>query len=124
MGSDWSTKIRSNSITFGAKDSFEEASCVTEGLGSRGKRCLVTTLSKPSTSGLSDLREWMKSLRLHKYSDRLQGYGYDEVLALKDEDLHKLLFTDGAKGKLLKQISLIKERPAKIREMKKKLEVS
>ena len=71
-----------------------------------------------------DLREWMKSLRLHKYSDRLLGYGYDELLALTEDDLQKLLFTDGAKGKLMKQILLIKERPARIKEIKGKLEVN
>ena len=64
----------------------------------------------------------MKSLRLHKYTDRLLGLTYDDLLTLTDGDLQKMVFTEGAKGKFMKQLTLIRERPAKIKELKKQLE--
>ena len=64
----------------------------------------------------------MKSLRLHKYTDRLLGLTYDDLLTLTDKDLQKMVFTEGAKGKFMKQLILIRERPARIRELKKQLE--
>ncbi len=92
-----------------------------------------------------ELRDWMKSLRLHKYTDRLLGLTYDDLLTLTDRysltklfcvqeninflcvshfrDLQKLVFTDGAKGKFLKQLSLMRERPQKIKELQQSLEV-
>ena len=66
----------------------------------------------------------MKSLRLHKYTERLINLTYEELLAITDNDLKDRMFTDGAKGKFLKQIALIRDRPQKIRELKQHLDVS
>ncbi len=66
----------------------------------------------------------MKSLRLHKYTDRLLGLTSEDLLTLTDRDLQKLVFTEGAKGKFLKQLQAMRERPRKIREMQQSLEVS
>jgi len=68
------------------------------------------------------LREWMKSLRLHKYTERLLGLAYGELLALSEADLQRLEFTDGARGKFWKQLQLVKERPAKLAELKRSLD--
>lgn len=66
----------------------------------------------------------MKSLRLHKYTDRLLGFSFDDLMALTDSDLQGLLFTDGAKNKFLKQLALVRERPLRIREIRAQLDAT
>ena len=72
---------------------------------------------------LTDIREWLKSLRLHKYTKLLLEYSYEEFLELTDEKLEKRQVTLGARGKIIKNIGLIKERPQKIKDLTKELEV-
>ncbi len=66
----------------------------------------------------------MKSLRLHKYTDRLLSLTYEELLNLTEDELRRMEFTDGARGKFMKHLALITERPGKIRELRKTLDVS
>lgn len=65
----------------------------------------------------------MKSLRLHKYTERLIGLSQEQLLNLGDQELLQMGFTDGAKGKFIKQIKLVKERPELIKQFRKSLEV-
>jgi len=69
-----------------------------------------------------DLLKWLRSLRLHKYNPVLVDLTYERFLQLTDEQLEKRGFTLGARGKLLKHISLIKERPQRLLELDRKLE--
>ena len=71
----------------------------------------------------SELRDWMKSLRLHKYTERLVGLSQEQLLNLGDQELLQMGFTDGAKGKFIKQIKLVKDRPELIKQFRKSLEV-
>ena len=73
---------------------------------------------------LLDIREWLKSLRLHKYTKLLLEYSYEEFLELTDEKLERRNVTLGARGKIIKNIGLIKERPQKLVQLAKELEVS
>ena len=113
-------KIRSNSITFGARELRPNPAERPGMRGSFNKK--VNNVDMICKFSHADLRDWMKSLRLHKYSDRLVSYSYDELLALTDQDLQKLMFTDGAKGKFLKQLSLVKERPSKLKDLRTQLD--
>ena len=61
-------------------------------------------------------------MRLHKYTKLLLEFTYEQLLNLTDEDLEKKNVTLGARGKILKEIALVKERPHKIREMKSQVE--
>ena len=71
----------------------------------------------------ADIREWLKSLRLHKYTKLLLEYSYEEFLELTDEKLEKRNVTLGARGKIIKNIGLIKERPQNLKDLAKELEV-
>ena len=71
----------------------------------------------------TDIREWLKSLRLHKYTKLILEYTYEEFLDLTDETLEKRNVTLGARGKIIKNIGLVKYRPQKLNEMAKELEV-
>ncbi len=64
-----------------------------------------------------ELHEWLKSLRLHKYTRLLIDYKYEELLTLSEADLEKKKVTTGARGKILKEVAAIRERPARIRDL-------
>ena len=84
------------------------------------------TTSSPVATDIQDpikgLTTWLRSLRLHKYNPVLVDLTYERFLQLTDEQLEKRGFTVGARGKLLKNISLIKERPQRLLELDRKLE--
>ena len=79
--------------------------------------------SLPDGSGMRELREWLKSLRLHKYTKILLEVNYEELLTLTDETLEKKNVTMGARGKILKYIGHIKERPQTLKYVSKALTV-
>ena len=66
----------------------------------------------------------MKSLRLHKYTEVLTDLTYEELLALDEAELQRRGFTNGAMGKFLKQLALVRERPEKLAELNAALNVS
>lgn len=68
-----------------------------------------------------EIREWLKSLRLHKYTKILLELSYEELLLLTDEALEKRNVTLGARGKILKNIGLIRDRPNALRDLAKEL---
>ena len=72
----------------------------------------------------AELHIWLKSLRLHKYTAFLLEFTYEELVNLTADDLPKDRVTEGAKGKILKEIALVNERPATIRSIAQILEVS
>eukprot|EP00095_Tigriopus_kingsejongensis_P005815 maker-scaffold716_size107355-snap-gene-0.28 protein:Tk05815 transcript:maker-scaffold716_size107355-snap-gene-0.28-mRNA-1 annotation:"protein smaug homolog 2" len=71
----------------------------------------------PEGSGMKELHLWLKSLRLHKYTTFLLEFTYEELLGMTSEQLPKDRVTEGAKGKILKEIKLINERPATVRKV-------
>lgn len=59
---------------------------------------------------LSDVPAWLKVLRLHKYTDKLQHLKWQELINLDDEALEKLgVSTVGARNKLIKSFNYVKE---------------
>jgi len=73
---------------------------------------------------LTELRDWLKSLRLHKYTRVLLELTYEEFLDVTEDQLEKKGVTLGARGKILKNIGFIKQRPQKINELIEMLDVS
>ncbi|XP_073233798.1 uncharacterized protein [Porites lutea] len=52
--------------------------------------------------------EWLRRLRLHKYSDVFRGKTFDEMLKLTDEDFGRLGLTAGARRKLRVNLEVLR----------------
>lgn len=66
------------------------------------------TLTDPRL--LTNIPVWLKSLRLHKYSDSLKSKRWDELIYLDDETLEKMgISALGARRKLLKAFAVVRE---------------
>lgn len=126
---DWnSQKARSNSLTVMGRYN-KPAGCNAAGAGGgnpaqmsaaaiENERLIDEMLKKlPEGSGMRELHVWLKSLRLHKYTAFLLEFSYEELLGLTAGHLPKDRVTEGAKGKILKEIGLINERPATIKKI-------
>ncbi|SCU96146.1 LAMI_0F05380g1_1 [Lachancea mirantina] len=58
---------------------------------------------------LTNIPAWLKSLRLHKYSDALGGKPWFELVYLEDEDLEKMgVLALGARRKLIKAFAVVR----------------
>ena len=51
----------------------------------------------PDGSGMRELQDWLKSLRLHKYTLLLLEFTYEELLGLSEADLERKRVTTGAR---------------------------
>lgn len=59
---------------------------------------------------LSDISQWLRSLRLHKYTDNLKDLKWQELVTLSDEDLEKRgVNALGARRKMLKVFEQVNE---------------
>ncbi|VEU22386.1 DEKNAAC103521 [Brettanomyces naardenensis] len=59
---------------------------------------------------LENIPLWLKTLRLHKYTDNLKGLQWEKMVELDDQDLEDLgVSTVGARNKLLKSFAYVKE---------------
>jgi hypothetical protein len=59
---------------------------------------------------LNDIPAWLKTLRLHKYTQALQGIPWKELIYLTDEQLEgKGVSAMGARGKLLKAFDIVRQ---------------
>jgi len=64
-----------------------------------------------------DVSQWLKHLRLHKYTDYFTNMSYDEILALDDDKLVESNITLGARKKILSNIEKLRNRPRRIKEL-------
>jgi len=55
--------------------------------------------SRRNSEQLTSVFDWLKSLRLHKYSDTFKDYTFQDMKDLTDDDLEKLGLTKGATKK-------------------------
>jgi hypothetical protein len=81
----------------------------------------ITESSSNSSSGnmpkdiasdvlLNDIPAWLKALRLHKYTENMQGLKWEEMVRLDDSGLSALgVSTVGARNKLLKSFTYVLE---------------
>ncbi|CAF0851900.1 unnamed protein product [Brachionus calyciflorus] len=67
--------------------------------------------------GAKNIYYWLKSLRLHKYSDIICMLSYDDLMNLTDEKLISHNITLGARRKILTNIDRLKRRSEKIEEL-------
>jgi hypothetical protein len=59
---------------------------------------------------LNDIPAWLKALRLHKYTENMQGLKWEEMVRLDDSGLSALgVSTVGARNKLLKSFTYVLE---------------
>ncbi|CDH15001.1 related to Protein VTS1 [Zygosaccharomyces bailii ISA1307] len=80
----------------------------TSSSGGSGSSMNPKTLTDPRL--LTNIPVWLKSLRLHKYSDALSSKRWDELIYLDDETLeHMGISALGARRKLLKAFAVVRE---------------
>ncbi len=73
---------------------------------------------------IKDVYHWLKSLRLHKYSQYFASLTYEQMLDLNDEQLMKYNITLGARKKILANLEKIKNRQKRLGEILKVRKIS
>ncbi|KAI9291265.1 hypothetical protein K502DRAFT_297206, partial [Neoconidiobolus thromboides FSU 785] len=59
---------------------------------------------------ISDIPAWLRSLRLHKYTEAFDGMVWQDIIKLTDEELsEKGISALGARRKMLKHFELVKQ---------------
>lgn len=53
---------------------------------------------------------WLKSLRLHKYTNMFQQMNYDQMMTLNEHQLELQSVTKGARRKILQSVQKLRER--------------
>ena len=74
---------------------------------------------KTSNPGMRGVPEWLKSLRLHKYTNLLLSLTYEEMVELDEDKLEALGVTKGARRKIVASIVKLKERQAQLKAIDK-----
>jgi len=72
--------------------------------------------------GMEHVPQWLKSLRLHKYTDLVMGMSYAEMMELTEEKLEQLNVTKGARRKIAASIQKLVERPKLLASIDTELE--
>ncbi|XP_033838764.1 protein Smaug homolog 1 [Periophthalmus magnuspinnatus] len=72
-------------------------------------------------SGMRDVPQWLKSLRLHKYAALFSSLTYDQMLNLSEEQLEAQKVTKGARHKIVISIQKLKERQSQLRSLEKEV---
>jgi len=65
---------------------------------------------------------WLKLLRLHKYTELMMGFTYEEMIHLTEEQLEKQGVTKGARRKIITNIQKLLDRPKMLEEINMQLE--
>ena len=67
--------------------------------------------------GMKYVPDWLKSLRLHKYTNLIMNMSYIEMMDLTEEKLEKMNVTKGAARKIVNSLQKLKERSKLLHEM-------
>eukprot|EP00117_Sycon_ciliatum_P026140 scpid43676/ scgid2883/ Zinc finger CCHC domain-containing protein 2 len=67
------------------------------------------TSASTEVKTFSSLQDWLRALRLHKYSSTLEEYNFSTLMRLTSEELDALEMTAGARSKLVNQIEWMKK---------------
>lgn len=73
--------------------------------------------------GMEHVPQWLKSLRLHKYTDLIMNMTYTEMIQLTEEKLESLNVTKGARRKIVSSIQKLEERPNILTNIDTELEI-
>lgn len=77
--------------------------------------------SRP-TCGMELVPGWLKLLRLHKYTDLIMSFTYEEMLHLTEEQLEVKGVTKGARRKIINNIQKLLDRPSMLVEINQHLD--
>ncbi len=105
MGAAYGMPGSMGSIGGGAEGGYlSDASEIARGRSPRGKRGSSKPPEDPTDLHLlKDVSNWLRSLRLHKYTDNLKDMRWQDLVALDEEGLEKRgVAAKGARTKLLK----------------------
>ena len=72
--------------------------------------------------GMENVPQWLKQLRLHKYTEYIMSLSYQELISLNEEKLQKMNVTKGARRKILLSIEKLSERPKTLATINSKLD--
>uniref|UniRef100_A0AAV2LL35 Protein Smaug homolog 1 n=1 Tax=Knipowitschia caucasica TaxID=637954 RepID=A0AAV2LL35_KNICA len=70
---------------------------------------------------MRDVPQWLKSLRLHKYSALFSTLTYEEMMNLSEEQLEAQKVTKGARHKIIISIQKLRERQSALRALEKEV---
>jgi len=76
----------------------------------------------PVQPGMRGVPEWLKSLRLHKYTHIVMSLSYRELLALNEQQLEKMGVTKGARRKIAASVTRLCERPRILGEIDREVD--
>ena len=71
---------------------------------------------------MENVPQWLKQLRLHKYTELMMSLSYEELTSLQEEKLQKMNVTKGARRKILLSIEKLSERPKALATICSKLD--
>ena len=71
---------------------------------------------------MRNVPDWLKSLRLHKYTTLIMTLDYQDMLELTEEKLEEMRVTKGAVRKIANSIQKLKERSQLLRDMNETVE--
>lgn len=93
-----------NTFPMGGEGYLSDASEINRGRSPRGRRGSSKPPEDPTDPALlKDIPNWLRTLRLHKYTDNLKDMQWQDLVALDDEGLEKKgVNALGARRKLLK----------------------
>lgn len=96
---------------FGNEGYLSDASEINRGRSPRGRRGSSKPPEDPTDIALlRDIPNWLRTLRLHKYTDNLKDMNWQDLVALDDEGLTaKGVAAKGARTKLLKVCPSLRE---------------
>ena len=72
--------------------------------------------------GMEHVPQWLKYLRLHKYTDLIMSMSYAEMVELTEEKLEALNVTKGARRKIAMSMQKLSERPKLLKCIDKEIE--
>lgn len=73
-------------------------------------------------TGMENVPQWLKQLRLHKYTELMMSLSYQELTSLQEEKLQKMNVTKGARRKIILSIEKLSERPKALATICSKLD--
>ncbi|KAK4556327.1 Flap-structured DNA-binding and RNA-binding protein [Recurvomyces mirabilis] len=97
--------------SMGGEGYLSDASEIARGRSPRGRRGSSKPPEDPTDIQLlKDVPNWLRTLRLHKYTDNLKDMRWQDMVALDDEGLEKRgVAAKGARSKLLKVFEQVRE---------------
>lgn len=72
---------------------------------------------KNENPGMKNVTQWLKNIKLHKYTCFFENMTYDELVGLNDQKMIDANITLGARKKILGCIDKITERPTRLKQL-------